>query len=301
MKNVTIIGMGALGLLYGSIIKNSCIDINLQYLMDEKRAERLIDATFDINGTDMRFDIKTPENAEKADLLIVAVKTTALDSALDIMESVIDDNTVVISVLNGITSEEIIGSRFGFRHIIYSVAQGMDAMKFGNSLKYTQIGQLRIGITEKGSREDLSSITNFFDLTGIPYVVEDDIIFRLWGKFMLNVGINQTCMVYGQTYGQALSEGESNRTLIAAFREVIAVANAEGINLGERDINQYIEVLKTLSYDGLPSMAQDRINKKPSEVEAFAGTVISIAEKYNLYVPTNRFLYAKVREIEEGY
>lgn len=301
MKNVTIIGMGALGLLYGSIIKNSCIDIILQYLMDEKRAERLIDATFDINGTDMRFDIKTPENAEKADLLIVAVKTTALDSALDIMESVIDDNTVVISVLNGITSEEIIGSRFGFRHIIYSVAQGMDAMKFGNSLKYTQIGQLRIGITEKGSREDLSSITNFFDLTGIPYVVEDDIIFRLWGKFMLNVGINQTCMVYGQTYGQALSEGESNRTLIAAFREVIAVANAEGINLGERDINQYIEVLKTLSYDGLPSMAQDRINKKPSEVEAFAGTVISIAEKYNLYVPTNRFLYAKVREIEEGY
>lgn len=135
----------------------------------------------------------------------------------------------------------------------------------------------------------------------MPYVIEDDIMFRLWGKFMLNVGINQTCMVYGHTYGQALSEGESNRALLAAFREVIAVAQAEGIGLSEKDVNQYIEILKTLSYDGLPSMAQDRINKKPSEVEAFAGTVISLAKKHHIYVPTNEFLYKKVKEIESLY
>lgn len=163
MKNVTIIGMGALGLLYGSIIKNANSEINLEYIMNENRANRLYNQSFDINGTSMCFDIKTPENAKKADLLIVAVKTTGLCSALDTMQHVIKDDTIIISVLNGITSEQIIAEKFGFNHIIHTVAQGMDAMKFGNSLKYTQVGQLRIGITENGSYKDLEQLVKFFN------------------------------------------------------------------------------------------------------------------------------------------
>ena len=124
---------------------------------------------------------------------------------------------------------------------------------------------------------------------------------RLWSKFMLNVGVNQTCMVYSTTYSGALAQGEANRTMLAAMREVIAVAQAEGIALTEQDINQYIAILGTLSPDGIPSMGQDRINRRPSEVEMFAGTVIRLAKKHGLLVPTNEFLYRRVREIEQEY
>ncbi|MCF0140894.1 MAG: ketopantoate reductase family protein, partial [Mogibacterium sp.] len=64
---------------------------------------------------------------------------------------------------------------------------------------------------------------------------------------------------------------------------------------------QYIEILGTLSAEGSPSMAQDRIKKQPSEVEFFAGTVIRYAEKHGIYVPENRFLYDRVKKIEEEY
>ena len=147
-----------------------------------------------------------------------------------------------------------------------------------------------------------TKIEAFFEKAGVAYTEEVDIMHRLWGKFMLNVGMNQTCMVYSTTYGGALKAGSNeNRTLIAAMREVIAIANAEGIDLSEKDLNQYLEITRTLSQDGMPSMAQDRINKNYSEVEAFAGTVIQIAEKHNIQVPENRFLYDKVKEIEAEY
>ncbi len=118
---------------------------------------------------------------------------------------------------------------------------------------------------------------------------------------MLNVGVNQTCMVYATTYSGVLEKGEPNLIMISAMREVIALANAEGIPLSEADINQYIKILKTLSPEGTPSMGQDRINRKPSEVEMFAGTVIELAQKHDIYVPVNSFLYDRVKEIEKEY
>ena len=244
----------------------------------------------------------TPDSqAKPADLLIVAVKSTGLEKALDTMKNCIDENTAIISVLNGISSEEMIAERYGHKNMIYTVAQAMDAMIFDNGLEYTRLGELRIGQIESGNPEQLNRVTTFFDEIELPYVVEKDILYRMWGKFMLNVGINQTCMVYNTNYRTALSEGEANRTLIAAMREVIAVANAEGIALSETDLNQYIEIISTLKPTGTPSMGQDRIHKRPSEVEMFSGTVIRLAQKHHLHVPTNRFLYNRVHEIESEY
>ena len=174
-------------------------------------------------------------------------------------------------------------------------------MKFGNSLQYTQTGKLHIGLAPGERAENLDAVKTFFDRTGVGYVEEADILRRMWSKFMLNVGVNQTCMVYGTTYGGVLADGEPNRTMISAMREVIALAGAEGILLNEQDLNQYIDIIGTLSPEGTPSMGQDRINRKPSEVELFAGTVMRLAEKHGLYMPVNRFLYERVQVIEKEY
>ena len=302
MKKVSIIGMGALGLLYGSIIAKNCGTECVDYILDDTRYEKYHDLQFTCNGMPMDFRMTRASEATPADLLIVAVKATGLEAAIRDMKNAIGENTIIISVLNGISSEQMIGEVYGFDNIVYCVAQGMDAARYGEKLNYTVSGELRIGVPAGTDAAPLKKLEAFFDTAGIAYTEEDDIIRRLWGKFMLNVGINQTCMVYGITFGAALQEGtEANRTLIAAMREVISIAQAEGIDLSEADINQYIEILGTLSAEGSPSMAQDRIKKQPSEVEFFAGTVIRYAEKHGIYVPENRFLYDRVKKIEEEY
>lgn len=302
IRKVTIVGMGALGLMYGKRIADSCGREALSYVMDEARAEKNRGRQVICNGVPEVFPIEKDTEASPADLVMVAVKYTGLEAAMETMKWCVGPETIIMSVMNGISTEEILGERFGRQHMIYTVAQGMDAMKFGNTLQYSRYGALHIGITETGRQENLDRLIAFFEEIGMPYVKEEDILYRIWSKFMLNVGINQTCMVYGVPYGVALTEGtEENRTLIAAMREVIAVGNAEGIALTEKDLNQYIGILRTLDPDNTPSMGQDRINQKPSEVELFAGTVIRLAEKHQIYVPANRFLYRRVKEIEREY
>jgi 2-dehydropantoate 2-reductase len=301
IKKVSIIGMGALGLLYGSqIVKHLGMEA-VDYIMDDNRFAKYKDQKFYCNGEELQFVLTRDSEAKPADLLMVAVKSTGLSKAIASMKRCIGPDTIILSVLNGISSEKEIGAHYGMDKVIYTVAQGMDAMKFDHKLNYTHIGELRLGIVDKSQKDKLDRVISFFDQIELPYVVEEDILHRMWSKFMLNVGVNQTCMVYDTDYAGVLAFGEPNRTMISAMREVIAIANAEGIKLSEADLNQYIEIIGRLNPEGMPSMGQDRINRKLSEVESFAGTVIEIAKKHKIYVPTNEFLYRRVKEIEQEY
>ena len=119
---------------------------------------------------------------------------------------------------------------------------------------------------------------------------------------MLNVGINQVCMVCETGYGGATRPGSFELMLmVSAMREAKLVALAEGISLTEEDLVDYVELMRSLTPDSMPSMAQDRIRKKPSEVEIFSGTVRAIAAKHGILVPVNDYLYNKVKEIEAAY
>ena len=140
-----------------------------------------------------------------------------------------DSHTVIMSVMNGISSERIIAERYGEENIVYTVAQGMDAVKIGDDLTFSQMGKLHIGVPAGRNDALLREVVSYFDRIEMPYVTEEDIMLRMWSKFMLNVGVNQTCMVYGTDYAGCLKPGEAHDVMIAAMREVKAVANAEGI------------------------------------------------------------------------
>lgn len=320
IKTTAIIGMGALGMLYGDRILQNLGPEAVCFVADQDRIQKYRTMEFAVNGVRQHFPIVDSQGAGTADLVIVAVKYNALPSALDTMKCCVGPDTTIISVMNGITSEEIIGERYGMDKLVYAIAQGMDAVKFGGELHYTRPGELRIGIpdrkkgpgtemkssteTEPGNpvpSDRLESLTHFLTRAGISYTVEEDILYRLWGKFMLNVGINQTCMAFETDYGGALEPGKAYDTLVGAMRETMAVAHAEGILLKEEDITSYIGLIRTLSPTGMPSMRQDGIARRPSEVEMFSGALRKMAAKHGIPVPVNDWLYERIRELEAGY
>lgn len=302
INKVNIIGMGALGMLYGSMIQKNLGAEHVAYVLDDARFERYKNDEYKINGQPIEFRKVRVSEAEKCDLLIVAVKYPGLQSALEIMESSVGEDTIIISVMNGISSEEIIGTRFGQEKVIHAIAQEMDAMHFGKELQYVNPGRLCVGIIDPAMQTKLDCLAEFLNRAGIAFKIEEDILHRMWSKFMVNVGINQTCMVYGTGYGGTFVPGsEANMVLISAMREVILLANAEGIHLTEDDLQQYLNVLRALDQNSTPSMGQDRINKKKSEVEMFAGTMLELGRKHGIPVPANAFLYRRVHEIEAEY
>ena len=103
----------------------------------------------------------------------------------------------------------------------------------------------------------------------------------MWFKYLLNVGVNQACTVYETDYGHVTSPGPICEEMKEAMREVCRLAAVEGIELTEADIEAAIELEKTLKPDGYPSMRQDALAGRPTEVDLFAGTVIAMGHKYD--------------------
>ena len=302
IESVAIIGRGAVGMLYGSIAEKNLGSGAVEFVMDDERFARHAGETPLVNGEPLRVRTLPASEAAPVDLVILATKVTGLGQALDTMETLVGPETRVVSLLNGITSEERVAERFGWEHTVLSVAQGMDAVFVGDEMTYSHPGEIRFGAAPETDPGVVEEVADLYERAGIPHVVEEDIRRRMWVKLMLNVGINQTCMAYGGTYGTA-SEPESaqNRCFVAAMREALAVARAEGVDVTEADLAQMAHLTASLDPAGMPSMAQDRINEKPTEVEEFSGTICRLAERHGLLVPTNQWLYRRIREIESDF
>lgn len=309
INRTAIIGMGALGLMYGEHIVSALGKKSLSFILDDERFDRYQNKVFTCNGSKCDFDLQKSSVKENFDLVIVAVKYNALQSALETMKNCIGPDTIIISVLNGISSEQIIASKYGMDKLLITVAQEMDAMRDDSNLVYTKKGVLVIGkpdscensLTEKASAENLEAVKNFFEKINLPFRIEENIMYRLWAKWMLNVGINQTCAVFDTNYKTATTPGKIMDTFVGAMKEVVELSKLEGINLSDSEVDNYIRIIKTLSPEGYPSMAQDRKAKRLSEVEMFAGTVMELAAKHGIEVPVNKFLYNEMKKIEAAY
>lgn len=301
IKTVGIIGMGALGLMYGEHIQGVIGKENVSFVMDTERYQKYKDASYTVNEESASFQIVDAQDAKPADFVIVATKYNGLADALEMMRPVVDENTIIISVLNGITSEEMIAEKFGDRNLVYCVALGMDAMREGTDLQYASKGKVQIGVLKEEQRPALEAVKEFLDYVGLTYEEKEDIRRALWGKLIMNVGINQTCTVYEACYREVLESEERFKMLSAAMHEVMAVAQKEGIHFTEEDFEEYIRLIRTLQPEGYPSMRQDAVAKRKSEVELFAGTIVRLGKKHGVSVPVNQFYYDKIMEMEAGY
>ena len=105
----------------------------------------------------------------------------------------------------------------------------IDAVKVGNELTYDHMGILCFGDQESGLlSEKVKSVATFFDEVGFPYEIDQQMDKRQWGKFMLNVGVNQTVAVYKSNYGEIQKEGPCTRYNDISHEEVIICRKKKG-------------------------------------------------------------------------
>lgn len=303
IKTVSIIGLGALGILYASHIAKAIPKENLRIVANKNRIDRYKGKGVYCNNELCDFNYVTPdEKTEPSDLVIFAVKYNGLLQAISDIKNQIGKNTIILSVLNGISSEEVIGKAFGMDKVLYCVAEGMDAVKEGNHLKYDHIGKLCFG--EKDNTvwsSKVKAVAEFFNEVKLPYEVPVDMDRKLWSKFMLNTGANQVTAAFDIPYGKVQEEGEPRDLMIKAMKEVIEISKCEGINLNGEDIDYWLKVISNLSPYGKTSMLQDVEAKRPTEVDLFSGTIIKLGKKHNIKTPINDYLYNKIKELESSY
>lgn len=156
-------------------------------------------------------------------------------------------------------------------------------------------------LTNAMGRSHLERLTAFFDSIGFTYSLPGSIRVHMWSKLLCNTGCNQACMVYQCGYGGLQVPSPARDTMLGAMREVMAVANAEGVPLSGRDISSLTDIIAGFPPEGEPSMRQDGKAHRRSEVDLFSGAIRRLAEKHRISVPANDWLYQKIHEIEAGY
>ena len=116
-KKIVIIGAGAVGsyMLWGLSQKDN---IELSVVASGTRKERLESEGLCINDKLYKPAVKTPSEAHGADLVIVSVKYNALPSAVSDLKEIVDEHTVVMSLMNGVDSEDVIASEISEKHIV---------------------------------------------------------------------------------------------------------------------------------------------------------------------------------------
>lgn len=286
--------------MYASLL----YDVNPQHftvIADRERRKRYSASGVLVNGRRYDFPFRDPSDQDApADLLLVAVKQHHLDATLDEIESSIGPGTTILSLLNGVTSEEIIGARYGMDRLLYSFCVGTDATREGCSVRFAKVGTIVFGERTNELHSDrVEATARLFDRARIPYAIPNDMIRELWWKFMMNVGINPLSAILRAPYGVFQRSGEARSLFAAAGREAVAMARAEGIDLADEEIDRCFEVLGTLSPDGKTSMFQDVEAGRKTEIELFAGTVVELGRKHGIATPVNEMLLGMIRVIEQ--
>ncbi|MBE6964067.1 MAG: ketopantoate reductase family protein [Ruminococcaceae bacterium] len=302
IKTVGIIGLGALGVLYAQLLTKGHGRENTLVLADKDRISRYQSQHFTFNGETCDFHYAdAAEVTEPVDLLLFAVKFGGLPGAIETCRHLVGPETTLIAVLNGVASEPMLAEAFSPKQVVWCVAQKMSAVKKNTDVWVEPYGDLALGVPVGADDAHLRRLTAFFESVNFPYSLPADIRTHMWGKLLCNTGCNQTAMVYECGYGLLHQNGPARDTMQGAMREVVAVANAEGIPLSEEDVRSWTAIIDTLPADGEPSMRQDARAHRKSEVELFAGTIRTLAQKHGISVPVNDWLYAQVQKMESAY
>lgn len=306
LKTVGIIGIGALGTMYANVFHRALGREHVLILSDSARTERLRREGMWCNGEQPDFNyVDAATVREPVDLLIFAVKSTGLEEAIETCRHLVGPETTLMSVLNGVASEEILARNFGAEKVVWCVCSRASVVKEGNRVTvFTALppsGRTDIGIPAGHPAAHYERLTAFFDRIGFHYWEPENILHTMWSKMMCNTGCNQATMVYECTYAELQQPGEIRDTMINAMREVVTVANAEGVPLTQADLQYWVDVIDSLDPEAEPSMRQDGKAHRKSEVELFAGTVRRLGEKHGISVPVNDWLYERVLEIESRY
>lgn len=301
MKNIFLLGLGAVGASIAAQFYDAGYPIKV--ICDAKRKERYMGNGIIINNKAYKFTYVTNNECKQpADLVFIAVKYYDLKESLLQLVSLIGENTIIVSLLNGIDSEEIIAEYYKRNaNIVPAFIYKIDANKTNNIVNYYSKGIIVFGENDGRITEKINQVKNIFDNAKINYEISDNILKKMWWKYMTNIGINQTTAILKIPYWALQEVKYAQELATEAMRETILISQAININLSEEDIDNAMEMLKQLDPKGKSSMMQDVEAKRKTEVEMFSGKLCQMGERLNIPTPINRMFYNLIRVIEETY
>lgn len=288
---IGIFGMGAVG---ASILNEMGKYNELYVLVDEKRLAK--NKELIINDV-----VFTPNYITKGkmDLIIVCVKNYHLEKALPDIARFVDEKTIILPLLNGITAHDVLSNYFKNNRVLYGVIN-VEANKIDNVIKTSKIINLQFGYEFNNPiLDEIKQIKDVFDEFNINNNVYENMKRRVWLKWMLNMGINQISALCNATY-KDMSHPLLKELMTDIFKEVYNVSLAYNIGLTDDDLNETIKRMDKFNSNRVTSLTIDFNNNSENELDSFSKTLIDIAKMKNIPTPINEVLYKLLKSYDEN-
>ena len=298
IKSVAVLGAGAVGsyVIWGL---SSLDTIDLGVVADGERAERLKQKGCTINHVTYHPQVWTPQEAHGVDLLIISLKYGALPEALESIKTVVGENTIVMSLMNGVDSEELIGKEVSSSNILHSLIK-VASHKEGNGYCFdpaTTIGIIFGELTPPYESDRVCAVEELFADTGIHFRHTKYIREEMWSKFRLNVCNNLPQAILGAGAGCYRDSDHMKAISNGLRQELESIASAKGIDISKADASSGhgSEVPPSARYSTL----QDLDAGRHTEIDMFSGALIKMGKELGIPTPYNEYTYHIIKALEE--
>ncbi len=300
---IAIIGCGAMGSIYAARLAAAGNEV-LAIDQHEPSIDQI--ARHGLRVTGPGYDQTVPMRAattappEPMDLIVLAVKAADVTTGARQALPMLDANTPVLTIQNGLGSAETVAGIVGDHRVAVGIASGFGAARIApGHVHHNAMRAMRFGAYSSLPHPTVESIARAWTDAGFDAAAVTDIAAMQWEKLICNVAYSAPCALTGMTVGQVLDDPEMGPVSRAAASEAWAVARASGIAVNVTDPVAHVRAFGAGMPDAKPSALLDHEARRVSEIDVINGAIPRQGARVGVEAPVNATLTAVVKAVEK--
>jgi 2-dehydropantoate 2-reductase len=298
---IAVVGAGGMGGSFGALLAKAGNDVKLIDTWAE-HVDTINRDGIRVGGAvgDLQVRVAAmaePDEAGWADWVIAFIDSNATRDAAKTIEYVLSADGSVVTMQNGIGNVEALQELLGAHRVVGGSSMCSAAVAGPGHVLLTHSDYSSIGEVDGTASERVKTLAAALEGAGLKARIDDQIMVKVWSKFLLNCGINALCAVTGMRTGEMSRVPEIYALQDHIIREALAVTEAKGIKLADPDIAGTIKKAAFYRFNK-PSMLQHVTAGRRTEIDAINGALIREAKVFGIPTPYNEALVALLKGVE---
>jgi 2-dehydropantoate 2-reductase len=285
---ILVVGAGATGGYFGARLAQAGRDVT--FLVRPRRAAALQERGLRLVGLGEP-EVITPNLvtadriSEPYDLVLLSVKATALDQALDDVAPAVGEHTAIIPFLNGMAHLDTLNARFGRQRVLGGVVIVATTVNDeGDIVRLGPGGSMTIG-EQDGTTTHLRDIADALGDANFDLATADDIVAKMWEKWIFIATTSAAICLMRGTVGDVVAVPGGDTLGPAILDEVAGTAAAAGYPAPVEWTDMIRQRVTAKGSQGTTSMYRDLINGVHTEVEQILGDLVARAAALSVPAP----------------
>ncbi len=290
-----LVGSGALGCYYGGRLVEHGHEVHFLMRSDYEHVRQhgmiVQSHAGDFEIPPERLNVyQKSSDMPQCDVVLVTLKTTANRYYRELIAPLLHENTVILTLQNGLGNEQRLADLFGEDRIIGGLAFVCINRTAPGRILHTEYGLIKIGEYKRPVSPRLRRICEIFNASKVPCQMLENLAAGRWEKLVWNVPFNGLGAALQLATDRIVNNPQGVELVRNIMHEIVAIARAEGVELPEDVIEQNIRKTQTMgAYRS--SMQIDQEMGRPIELESIIAAPLATAHRHRISAPYLLMLY----------